>query len=653
MCVYVDNDGNGIPQDIQDAAEEMFADYVIDWIDLQQRPPCKIVSELPSSKKQKGKELSDLSRTIDKNLHVFDNLLNVKAVCASYKITNFKQEDIPCVTVFVLEKGRVPAGETNIKKMKELNGYPFDVVEGYYRPAIEPSPDYIKPSPETYYAFPVRGGVGIGVRGVCGVGTLGGFLEDDQGVCYILSCEHVLNPPEVKNNPNEKENPNNSSILGGLSEDEEGTSSNCSNQRMLQDVEMNNKIIEHPAELDYCKKLDGAKEGVKSNEDRKFRMEKLCKEKEEMGECDYPPFKTLNNNYEQNLVVAKEHLKKIENSKPREIGRYFGGWKGNFAVTVSVDDNSYGCSVYVDAAIAKLDNQHELLIKTDKLTESETSYCPVYGFKKTDDFCPSGDLDNFLNEFYEHDSGRRFAKIGRTSGYTDKGFIDPAFQNIFVKTPAKRLSSASSSVSFRYCKNCMMSFEPGNCETDKDSKSSTNCAACDEKIGEIKVASVNDDVEDATTENDDVENVTTENKDVENVTTENDDVKNVTTENKDVENVTTENNDVENVTTENNDVENVTTENVDDNVKDNAKYKPVWVMWARNCFLIRKKYTLFGLKGDSGALVFDQKNNYAWGLVFGILDFPSIDSQFCLASPLCVTLKALEDKTGIKGLKLW
>jgi hypothetical protein len=325
----------------------------------------------------------------------------------------------------------------------------------------------------------------------------------------------------------------------------------------------------------------------------------------EMEEFDHPLYKTLTKQYQQEIVDAKEHLKEIKKSKPSEIGRYFGGLKGNVGVTVSVDDKSYDRYVYVDAAIAKLNNHQLRLIKTDKLSESETSYCPVYGFKKTDNFCPSGDLKTFLNEFHKHDSELRFAKIGRTTGYTDEGFIDPAFKSIFVKTPAEPLSSAFSSVSLRYCKDCIQSFESGNDEMGEDSKSSTNCAACGEKIGKINVTPVNDDVEDATTENDNVEDATTENYDV------------------------------------------------DDNVKDNAKYKPVWVMWARNCFLIRKKRTFFGRKGDSGALVFDQKNNYAWGLVFGVFDLPSINSQFCLASPLCAALKALENKTGIKGLKLW
>jgi hypothetical protein len=629
MCVYVDSDGNGI-QDIQNAANEMFADYSIEWIDLQQRSPCKIVTELPSSKKQKGNELSDLSRTIEKNLHVFDNLLNVTAVCASYKVTNFKQEDTPCVTVFVLEKGRVPAGEKDIREINELNGYSFDVVEGYYKPATGPSVETC--------AYFLRGGVGIGVRGGRGVGTLGGFLEDDKGMRYILSCEHVLNPREVKNNPNEKENPNNTGTLEGLSEDLFSTLSFDSHaEETNSNRSMDNKIIEHPAQSDYDEMLKTAETNLDLREKRKSNFEMKCRERSTMNDdrC-----KNIMEKFKQDIKEAEENHEKIKSQRPREIGRYVGGLKSS--VYVSKDNKSY--NVYVDAAIAKLNDDELELMKLDKLSEGETSYCPLYGFKTTNNFCPSGDLKTFSNEFHKLDSEVRFAKIGRTTGYTDKGFIDPAFKEIFVKITRGQLSSGSHPF-FPYCKDCKQSFIPEKEEMHekKDYKSSTKCAACREEIGKINVTPVK---EDATTKNAHVEDVTTENDDVEDVTTENDDVEDITTKNDDVEDVTTENDDVEDVTTENDDVEDI--------VKDNVKYRPVWVVWVRNCFVIRKQQDYFFCReGDSGALVFDQKSNHAWGLVFGTFDVGSINSDFCLASPLCVTLKALEDEIGIKGLKLW
>ena len=74
--------------------------------------------------------------------------------------------------------------------------------------------------------------------------------------------------------------------------------------------------------------------------------------------------------------------------------------------------------------------------------------------------------------------------------------------------------------------------------------------------------------------------------------------------------------------------------------------------WARNCFVIRKHKNAFCDYGDSGALVFDEGGN-AWGLVHGVFDDRSRNFFFGLASPLCLTLKALEQKSGKKKLKLW
>ena len=198
VCLYMDTDGNGIPRDVKNAAKEIFLNCEISCVDLQRRPLSQIVTRLPSCRRQKGKEIFDLSRKIEDNLHVFENRLNVTAVCVSYKVTEAMEKEIPCVTVFVLGKGKIPVKETNIHKIKEDNGHlfdnaEFDVVEGYYRPAYGLSP-------EMDYAFPLRGGVGIGVQGVPCAGTLGGFLEDEKGECYILSNHHVLNPPKLKNN---------------------------------------------------------------------------------------------------------------------------------------------------------------------------------------------------------------------------------------------------------------------------------------------------------------------------------------------------------------------------------------------------------------------------------------------------------------------
>jgi hypothetical protein len=75
--------------------------------------------------------------------------------------------------------------------------------------------------------------------------------------------------------------------------------------------------------------------------------------------------------------------------------------------------------------------------------------------------------------------------------------------------------------------------------------------------------------------------------------------------------------------------------------------------WSRNCFLVRGLVgNVFSDDGDSGAVLFGNDGR-AWGLIFGKYTHKTLNFVFCLASPLCVALKELEDKTGIKGLKLW
>jgi hypothetical protein len=134
----MDTNGKRIQDELKKAAREFFPKCKIEFDDLYRRPVNQIVTRLPASKKHKAKELRDLSKTIEKNLHYFENRMNVTAVQASYKITDSIETDTACVRVFVLGKGKIPAGETDIEKIKGANGYPFkeaehDVVEGYYQ----------------------------------------------------------------------------------------------------------------------------------------------------------------------------------------------------------------------------------------------------------------------------------------------------------------------------------------------------------------------------------------------------------------------------------------------------------------------------------------------------------------------------------------
>ncbi len=467
MCLYVHTDDQAILKDVKDAAERKFSGYKIECVDLQRRPLCKIVSRLPLSKRQNGKELSDLSGKIEENLNVFKNRLNVTAVCASYKVVDAIERNIPCVTVFVLGKHRIPAGETDIEKLKEDNSRlfgnaEFDVVEGYYQPAYDPTP-----RSEMAYAFSLRGGVGIGVKGVPGAGTLGGFLEDDKGECYILSNEHVLNPPRPRNmthdestkdvvhdadtsgvlsnstnevvhdagssgilskdveastNDVEMENSTKEMILGagtsvGLVQDVEGKSRSRSVNvphpfevgNNTSDVGMNNstgKIIEQPARTDYDTMVKDARQHLDET------LDKLGDVNTQVAELPQAEIDELNDQY------FKRKLDRLEREKTR------AEWEKTKAeqeleairddeprpiatyvdglkdnVKVALDDKS--CRIYVDVAMAKLDeNEFEYMPKKGK---DKTN--PLYGFNKIKDIIPvpngeTVDLETFFKEIH-------------------------------------------------------------------------------------------------------------------------------------------------------------------------------------------------------------------------------------------------------------
>ena len=80
MCLYVSANDMGIPDKVRDAAEKTFVNYDIKVVDLQKRPPGKILKPLLSSEKRRDEELSALSRKIEENIHLFDKRSNVTAV---------------------------------------------------------------------------------------------------------------------------------------------------------------------------------------------------------------------------------------------------------------------------------------------------------------------------------------------------------------------------------------------------------------------------------------------------------------------------------------------------------------------------------------------------------------------------------------------
>ena len=510
MSLYVSANGKGIPEEVSDDAKEMFENYAIEFVDLQKRPPSKLFIPLPSSEKRQDQRLSDLSGIIKENLHLFENRLNVTAVQASYKVKDSKEQDIPCIAVFVLGKTKVPAGETDMKTIKDdplFQDIEFDVLEGYYQPAID--------ALQASHTRSLRSGFGIGVKGSDSAGTLGGFLEDETGKHYILSNWHVLRPHDKKNE----------------------------------------NVVVQPATCDYKVMCDEAEANLKREERTKTPATEKDKQKKVFENLD------LEKETEESIKEATEERDKIKGRKPRQIGTFVDGLRDN----VRVDDKFGGGKIYVDAAIAELDEKEEA-----RMMRAKKKYPDLFGFEEQGTSDKIVDLEGFINKLRTGDTDElRFKKYGRTTGFTDGGCIDDVVTDLYVtifddQNAAPRddpIASVLSDVPYPFCRNCKFS-DTNERILNYDKK---KCTSCDKTLEESD---------------------------------------------------------------------------------------QFGQFWARNCFVIRKRKNAFCDQGDSGALVFDEDGK-AWGLLHGVFDDDTRNFFFGLASPLSFTLKALEQKSGKKGLKLW
>ena len=184
MSLYVVTDGKRIPQDFKDAAHIMFGDYEVQFVDFHKRSFGKAYTQNSLTEEEREEKLSKVNEQIEKILHLFENRLNVTAVEASFKVVDNTEQEIPCVRVFVLEKGRIPVGETAFPKTVEEIGYELDVVEGYYQPALGDL--------NTTHIFPFRAGVQISVKGSHYAETLGGFLRGNNGKHYFIQLTCAL-----------------------------------------------------------------------------------------------------------------------------------------------------------------------------------------------------------------------------------------------------------------------------------------------------------------------------------------------------------------------------------------------------------------------------------------------------------------------------
>lgn len=448
MCLYVSTNDKGIPDNVKDAAQEMFVKYRIEFVDLQRRPLSKIFTPLPSSEKRCEEEVSNLSRKIEENLHLFNNRLNVTAVQASFKVTNSEEQDIPCVAVYVLGKTKIPAGETDIKKIKDDNhvfdGVEFDVLEGYYQPAIGAS--------QASYVCPLRAGYGIGVKGTDGGGTLGGFLEDETGKHYILSNQHVLRPRE-----------------------------GCSN------------VIFQPADSDYKTMHDEAEKALTRVSKSKNipGLEGLAltqEEKDELSEARPHVMKII----KEKETKARKSLVEIENRRPRAIGKYVDGLQRNASIQLGNEN----VQIFVDAAIAELNRTEEI-----HLISMSHMYIPLYGFEPTENTMPNGEIvswEAFVDQLRKKDSELSFNKSGRTTGFTKDGRIGQAVKKLFVRICTTKntvpvddpIAPDLSHIPYTLCEDCALSGYSLEQIRNNQEMEPKKCAKCYKKLDdEVQVES--------------------------------------------------------------------------------------------------------------------------------------------------------------------
>ncbi|XP_022810513.1 uncharacterized protein LOC111347548 [Stylophora pistillata] len=190
--LYVQYGESGIPQELQNAAQGCFGemDVTLEWLDLINDADriLKIRSlEYPSGTPQSltKSQASEISQAIRDNLHVLVRHRNITSVQPSLKITNSKQTDTPCITLYVLRKGVIPDGKCDFPLF--LGSYPIDVVDGFWFRTIGPW----KPNEAQKNSEVLRLGASIGVQGEDSAGILGAVVKGGDKF-FALSCHHVM-----------------------------------------------------------------------------------------------------------------------------------------------------------------------------------------------------------------------------------------------------------------------------------------------------------------------------------------------------------------------------------------------------------------------------------------------------------------------------
>ena len=354
--LYVFCDKNSIPEELKEAAQEFFGETGVElkWTNLY-----NYASNIPNivSKDFKQLEVSQanvISKIINKNLPVFSKHRNITAIQPSLKVTNSKQTNYPCIRVYVLGKGCIPIGESEIPNAVE--NFPVDIVDGFWLETLD------TPKPLTAHEQEkcLRLGASIGVRGTKTAGTLGAIVKDDSKF-YLLSCDHVINHEWER----EIIHPGGSHYLNSLK------------YHLIDYQNCINRIIQPENRLKHDNLMpESIFEHLKNKVDSFYNA------------ADVPRH--------PKLEECKRKLVELFSEKPRTVAYYTYGIRQN----MKFPD---GSECFIDAAIAEL---------TDKEVEAlkEKGYVEIID---TTNY-PDGDVSRDGSQ----DRAREWCKSGSSTGYT-------------------------------------------------------------------------------------------------------------------------------------------------------------------------------------------------------------------------------------------
>ena len=408
--LYVLSRKTGIPETLKAAAQDYFKEMNVklEWLDLY-KDADEILKirplEYPSGKRKvlNDSQVNEINKTISENLHVLVRHRNITAVQPSLKITNSKQTETPCITLYVLCKGVIPDGECPFPLT--LGSYPVDVVDGIWFRTDDPwLPNEAQEQSEVLCL-----GASIGVQGEDAAGTLGAIVKDGE-TFYVLSCDHV----------------------------------------MRHSTELN---IIHPAQNDYLNYLNYHLQQYGYRIKHIIDRESLHILANQFLFGYIPGLEELSNKFRELRGIKETHqndarvtrrkLEAVELHErafergltlpPRVIAKYSVGISGN----VTWND---GQQYYVDAALAELTPE-----EVDNLRQSQTAEMIETGDH------PSG-------EFSSRPKARgKLCKSGRTTGFTRSGcHVEPS---IFLRANFGKVNDQNDALfsvlkNARLCQSC-------------------------------------------------------------------------------------------------------------------------------------------------------------------------------------------------------